>query len=487
MFEHAVASRVVQEVDDSAVMDDHLEYTFASQPNNKVKCWLPMAMSKWMQSMVLFLPLAIIATIEATYHASSTAQGLTDVSDVRYLHYAWTWTPALITTLVKLLGQTLAFAVELLDPYLVLKLGNSSGSQNLFHDYLSGNSLSRCIDSIRTRRLAVFSVSLMTLLSPFLTIIVSGLFDTQPVLQFGGSNITVADRLFSPMSLPENLEDFDQVNLNAANLLIQQTIPYLAGSFDNFALPNVIIPANLSTLQSLPDLFNTSSVSVRMSGYQMSTVCESMNQSEFVFLAQGNYYNFTHPVLAGCNCIISVGFGLPDSEGLAHFYTTADQAFGAENGGFRWLDAKDYSGPPLPVPSSTSCPTVMIIYGTREKSQYESSINMTGVACYFNAAQVEANVSYIIPQQMITNVSVLGSSPAPVDPRFWAFVGTDEGGLRSINTFIANIASGIYDNLAMALLNNSDPDPSNFFISSNAPIIAERASRIYDMFLTQYY
>ncbi|KAH0172683.1 hypothetical protein KCU67_g1627, partial [Aureobasidium melanogenum] len=498
---YAVASRVCRGIDDSVVMENHPEITTAPQPDNKMQCWLPMAMSKGTKSMVLILPLIIIAAIEATYHVSSTKQGLGDVSADKYLHYAWTLTPALTTTLVKILCQTLAFAIELLDPYLVLKLGNSSGSQNLFHDYLSGNSLSRCIDSIRTRRLAVFSVSLMTLLSPFLTIIVSGLFDTQPVPQFGESNITVADCLFSPMSLPKNLEDFHQVNLNAANLLIQQTIPYPAGSFDNFALPNIIIPANLSTIQGLPDLFNTSSVSVRMPGYQISTVCEPMNQSEFVFLTEGNHPNFTHPVLAGCNCssqfndlawchsssIISMGFDLPDSEGLAHFYKTFDLAFNSETSSIQWLDTSNWSGPLLPALSSTPCPIVTIIYGTWEESQYESSINMSGVACYFNAAQVDANVSYTIPQQMITNVSVLGSSPVPVGPGFWPFVGINEGGSRSIKNFIATSASGVYDNLAMALLNNSNPDPTSFFTPSNAPIIAERASHIYDMFLTQYY
>lgn len=39
----------------------------------------------------------------------------------------------------------------------------------------------------------------------------------------------------------------------------------------------------------------------------------------------------------------------------------------------------------------------------------------------------------------------------------------------------------------MAALNSSDNVPSEFFTSSNAPIIAGRMSRIYNTFLTQFY
>jgi hypothetical protein len=496
---YSVASQVVQDTEDAVAIDGNPRCIIAPQINRRTTYWRPLAMLRWFQIIILTLPIAIIGIIEATYRISSVQQGLGDLLDHEYLHYTWTLVPALIMTLVKLLGQTMAFSVELLDSYLLLRLGNSPGNRTLFRDYLSGNSLTRCYHSVRSKRFAVFSISLVTLLSPFLTIVVSGLFDTQSIPRFRDTKLDVADRVDSSMVAVgyNNMgtNQYDQLHIDAANLLVQKTVPYPAGCFENFVLPNLVIPSNLSSLESISNPFNTSSISVRMKGLQMRTDCEIMDQSEFVILSVSPAYgNYTHPVLAGCSCvnvvdtschpshILSLGFGIPDVEYATKFYAMRDNSFDPWT--TAWLNPSNWSGPALPVLSSQPCPNITIVYGTRGPAP-ELSLNMTGIACYVKAAEVNVNVSYTVPQRIMTNVSVISSSPDVLDNSFW--YANPKEAYTSINDFIASRASEPYDNLAMAALNGTDIDSSELFTPSNAPVLADRVSHIYTTFLTQFY
>jgi hypothetical protein len=380
---YSVTSQVVQDTDDAIVMNDSSKSIIAPQPNKRETYWRPLGMSKWLQIITLALPVAIVGAIEATYRISSKQQGLGDISDHEYLHYTWTFMPALIMTLVKILGHTMAFSIELLDSYLLLRLGNTPGNQTLFIDYLSGDSLSRCYHSIRFKRFAVFSISLVTLLSPFLTIVVSGLYDTQLVPHFGNTKLDVADRLFFTTLAAPAIKPSDLLSLNAPNLLLREAIPYPAGSFENFALPNLIIPSNLSSLHGIPNLLNASSISVNMTGLQSRIECGVIDGSEFVILSKSRTYgNFTHPVLAGCNCssgttqschlstILSLGFSMPDVEYPTNFYSNNGDGSSQQTG---WLDTSDWSGPALPPRSSHPCPDTTLVYGTRGSAPMSAS------------------------------------------------------------------------------------------------------------------
>lgn len=253
-------------------------------PNRPISWWRPMALSAWMQILLPILPLAVIATLEITYNLSEKHHGLSDVTMNGYVHYTWTVIPAIILTTIKLLGQSLAFAVGVLDPYLALKAGASTAKQTLFHDYPSQTSLLRCFSSTRLSRWAVLSVSMSTLFSPFLTIVVSGLFDEQPVPIYQELNTHAVEQLTNftarsfrgddrPASLDCSLDVWEQATLNAANLLVQQVIPYPGGTFDNYIYPNV---TDLSGNANVSKSFNASSISMTTSGYRPHTVSQTL-------------------------------------------------------------------------------------------------------------------------------------------------------------------------------------------------------------------
>lgn len=249
----------------------------SAPPEKSMTWWRPIALSVWMQILLLLLPLTVIISLEITYHMSVRNQGLGDVTDRGYLHYTWTVIPALILTIIKIMGQSLAFSVEILDPHLVLKAGGAAAKQTLFHDYLYQTSLPRCLRSVRFSRWAVLSVSLSTLLSPFLTIVVSGLFEGQPVTRYQGLSANAVDALMKfDGSTYEECEQYgwQQATVNAANLLVQQVIPYPEGTFDDYIYP---LMSGVSQNTSMTEVFNASSMSAITPGYHPHMVRKSVS------------------------------------------------------------------------------------------------------------------------------------------------------------------------------------------------------------------
>ncbi|KAH0014302.1 hypothetical protein KCU78_g8740, partial [Aureobasidium melanogenum] len=441
-------------------------------------------------------------------------QGLRNVTMKGYVHYTWTVVPAAILTTIKLLGQSLAFSIEALDPYLVLKAGAGTARQTLFHDYLSQTSLFRCFSSTRFSRWAVLSVSMCTLFSPFLTIVVSGLFDEQRVPRFQTLNTHAVDQLTNfaarsyrgddrPATLDCSLDVWEQATLDAANLLVQQVVPYPEGTVDNYIYPNV---TGLSSNKTMSKSFNASFSSIITPGYRPRTVCEAMDPSAFQYTFRNDgsndggdswrvnepdlfYLNFTHPDLTGCDCfspqyhteyeyctpsLLSLGFTINSNNTL--FSETLDVGLDLSSVG--WTSPQGWPNPSVLALSDRQCPNLTLIYGDWD-TQSNSSLNISGVACYYNMEETQLNISYALPQRTVTQITPSKTSLVHGDPSCWPFM--DE----SINDYLANSASGPYDSLFMAALNGSDPQ--TFFAPSNAATLASRVSQIYDTFLTQYF
>ncbi|CAD0085539.1 unnamed protein product [Aureobasidium mustum] len=364
-------------------------------------------------------------------------------------------------------------------------------------------SLPRCLSSVRFGRWAVLSVSLSTLLSPFLTIIVSGLFEERPVPQYQTLSTNAVDNLTRfDDSTYQDCEQlgWDQATLNAANLLIQDVIPFPEGTFDNYIYP---LMTDISGNTSMTGVFNASSFSAVTPGYHPHTVCQAMDPSQFQYTLSSdgsnngpnwptkpyNYYlNFTHPDLTGCDCsapqfpdtycaaseLLSLGMELSPNNTI--FQETMDIGYAFPVG---WMSPEGWPNSSALVHSHRQCPNMTMIYGDWD-SRSNSSLDLRGVACYYNMEQAQLNTSYAFPQQSVTGVyPVEPSSLVQADPSCWPF------SLYSINDYLANNASASYDSLFMAASNGSDEQ--TLFTPYNADAFASRIGQIYNTFLAQYF
>lgn len=105
--------------------------------------------------------------------------------------------------------------------------------------------------------------------------------------------------------------------------------------------------------------------------------------------------------------------------------------------------------------------------------------NISEIACYYDAEQVQVNVTYSLPEQTIAALSPLRSSVIPNAYQAYPFSSP------SINAYLASENNRKFDNLFLAALNGSDA--STFLTQSNAPLFASRVSHIYNIFITQYF
>jgi hypothetical protein len=164
-------------------------------------CWRPLALAKLTKAIVIVMPLAIIASLEVTYQISHKNEdyGLAAIPSDHRWRYAWTWTPALVMTVTKLLYQSVTSSISLLDPYDTLRRQRLRSDCFLVRKNMSKTSLQLCIEALRSRRWALLATSLSALLGPFLTIVVSGLFSSaRPATVMLDATYHLTDHIASP-------------------------------------------------------------------------------------------------------------------------------------------------------------------------------------------------------------------------------------------------------------------------------------------------
>jgi hypothetical protein len=169
-------------------------------PTGDNSFWIPPALSARMKVVTLMIPLAVIASLEVTYRISHRQDdyGLAAVPSDHRWHYTWTWTPALIMTIVKLLCQSVTSSIALLDPYSRLRKQTPISGRTLGRNNLSKTSLQLCCESLKSRRWALLATAFSALLGPFLTIVVSGLF----FFQSGGLGLDATFHLADHVANP---------------------------------------------------------------------------------------------------------------------------------------------------------------------------------------------------------------------------------------------------------------------------------------------
>jgi hypothetical protein len=112
------------------------------------------------------MPLAIITSLEVAYRISHKYDdyGLADIPSDHRWHFAWTWTPALVMTVTKLLYQSVTSSISLLDPYDRLRRQRLRRDRILVRDNLCKTSLQLCIEASQRRRRALLATALSALL-----------------------------------------------------------------------------------------------------------------------------------------------------------------------------------------------------------------------------------------------------------------------------------------------------------------------------------
>lgn len=470
----------------------------AGDKENVIRWWLPFALGKYTKWIIAIVPLLLVIALEITYHFSRRTHGLGCFEqNTRYSHYTWTLLPGSIMTTLKLLQQSLTFSVELLDPFSVLKRGSAAADSTLMSVFLSCNALQACFRSVRTRRFAVLSIASSTLLTPFLTIITSGLFVSQPIAATEQTSVIQTDRLLFPSDANvSTCADWSSDRLIAANLLIKGSIPYPSGTFGDLLFPTLELPTNESiATDSSIDMYNATSLMANVTAFQPNFICESLDSSDFRFqlgehVLMGLDYkpknytamNYTHAKFGGCACkpgsfpSLSKNFNMYNDPGQQPFAVYEYNPSWVCTDLDSWQDSDSLMGAYNDTPAA--CPNITLVH-TNVTAQPPT---MIGVACRYRIEQVSANLTYDLQEGMPSDVQLTGEGKA--------LGGYTPRCLQNPTNFEqimdpSSLNGYSYARLMIAALNGSDP--ATILTPENLPILVDRVTQICNTFTTQYF
>lgn len=461
--------------------------------------WQPFILRKSLQILLIVLLLAVIIGLEVAYRMSRKAHGLGDVVSTGYQHYLWTLLPALILTVIKLMQQAAMFSIQILEPYRILKEGTGGARSTLFQHFFADNAAEILYIGTVDRRYALATAALATMAGPFLTIVVSGLFENQISAKATPFNVTMADYVdTSHCNVTYHLEYPDPAFLTAANLLISQSAPYPSGTYDNILYPNLALGINGSWLEDATELHNATSFVARLPGRKTDMTCTIVDPSDVRYYispyGQGlNQLNFTFADLGSCTCENILGDfqcspGLVPS--LSKQLNPNDTAFeqlyyvpselGEPNVWMSpetdWASSLSFSQP------SRSCPDIVVLYGVPNDS---TVIDYTLITCSYHMQSLDVDVTYSTPQQSVISVRANEGSTLPAsdscNPFGELYNGLDEylGG-----TYNGNSGDISYWSLLEAIRDGRNL--TTMMTHENALLMAERLELIYNTFTTQF-
>jgi len=491
--------------------------------------WRPMVLSRLMTVIVIVTPVVVIASLEISYQIShrNDDSGLADVPTNPRWHYAWTWTPALIMTITKLFCQMVTSSISLLDPYSKLRKQSCVTNGNLCRSNLPKPSLQLCFESGKSKRWALLATALSALLGPFLTIVVSGLFYIQPGSSTLDVTLHLTDHIVSPTGKYCSWSDWTQASLSAATITQYvfddgNTISS-SGTYGNFIHP---IPQSNSSYTSMKGarLFNASTFASDMPVVLSNVTCQVMDPDGFRYILESEgtntsevwnsdgphegdrsltYMNLTHVDLSSWQCkdswfMCGQHACTGDSTGCKskmpslgiEFYAKTSTPFvdilyasDLEGAPLKWADPSSWSNSSALMQAvaarndghSLRTPGLIAMYGFWSPGR----LNVNGVKCYFDIRSGQADVTYDLSTKRVldlhTNVTTFSPSLYTENCSPW----NGPKGMQ-LESFLPNNGS-----LWSTVLEGQDV--VGFYSLDGAAGIAERISRIYNTYYTQYY
>lgn len=403
--------------------------------------------------LIIATPLVMIAILETTYQISEHRNGLATVSSVGYEHYTWTAFPALLLSGLGLVYKSMASTVRMLYPLAVLRIGTVDVKRSLLDLSPSQNTAFAFVDAARRREFALAVTLLTTLVTPLLTIVVSGLFTAQPVL-FSLDSFSLPRSDVFDISLLNNVSGYPFSSLCAANLVIRHNLSYPDGTYKNMLLPAFTLDSN--TLRLFEASINATAFELGYQALRLTQICNLIDDDRLsrqlcsdgfaddygpteISISSGLAAYVTYPGLADCVCLqnetnlcvsatpaiqfmqYDQGYGSPDlineirrTEEPSGFFATAgffgkDQCFSAQNSTQEFLDA-------LQSPDTSSCATYTLLWGYASNVIFD---RVHGFSCTPSWELVNVTATYSVPNITLLSVNVDEKSAQPYDTTRW--------------------------------------------------------------------
>jgi hypothetical protein len=216
--------------------------------------WRPLVLKPTIRSLGLFTVAAVVVVLESLLQVSRKHNGITDLDLNQYIHYTWTYIPALMMVVIKLFALSLDFNTRLLAPFSRLRSGGTYRNA-LQVNYLKQLAPGAIISSVRMRQFAVTATTLMALVGGLLTIVVSGVYGVAQVPTQSPVQVQRQDSFRSVENITLDNTANDKGGMLGA-LILDQNLSYPKWTYDEFAFPELEIVRE-SSGRELGDFIDT--------------------------------------------------------------------------------------------------------------------------------------------------------------------------------------------------------------------------------------
>ncbi|GME65591.1 hypothetical protein GTA08_BOTSDO12789 [Neofusicoccum parvum] len=250
----------------------------------EMKWWRPLSLLPVFKLFVVALLLVLVVVLELLFWKSERDDGLAKVDSQGYVRFSWVYVPAVVMLTAQTLVGMIAFSSVFIFPYYLLRTRASNTRRDILRDYVSQTAIQSVWMSAANRHLPVFFMALAMLLTPLLTIAVSGLYTAQPTDVEQIVSLTTKNQ-FNSSFIDDDFEDiipFEQASLNIG-LLLTQNFTFPLWTHDDIALPQL-------ELQVPEDLLSNSSVLI---GSNVTTSLPAIRAELSCTVVPGNPANFS--------------------------------------------------------------------------------------------------------------------------------------------------------------------------------------------------
>lgn len=500
-----------------------------NKKDNPVSWWGLLAGTWWFQTLAIFLPVAVIISLEVLQNISNKHDGILDLKPDAILEFA-VFIPAAVAVGVSSMYSSLDFMASMFAPYVALKRGKATAAQSIGLN-LQGKLLPHAgLIAIKSRHFSVLVILLASFLGGFLTIITSGLYTPIDIPRFEHVSI-LRDDLF-------NVSEEAVTVPGSAALMIHTMIEYIdldypAWTFEDLAFSHLANSSNLFPRK----IDERMELSLRMPAVRPGLNCKTVPNEDVHAVGElrpfgSNSDGTFSEYLATASLRISLDANTwcettqqgnisfsnitvshdslekvpSDREhayfGLANLLKPSDYQIDGESNPFNLTSLNESA--------SWGCPSFWAMFGwlrlvdnattSDEPRQVEVEKDFATILCYQQVEEVEADLTYNLPgfglskgkppRLVETSAKLLkndaGSERFEFFPPSWPTQIFDPVENRTIDGLETNKGRGYLDSFINLLISGNRGRPwETLSGESNSQNLAEAAAGAYGRFLAQ--
>jgi hypothetical protein len=361
-----------------------------------ISWWQPFAVTIWARILVLIIPVAVIAALEATYQRSAHTNGLATIHSEGYIRYTWVYIPALVMLGVRTLFDNIDFNAKIFQPYYKLRRAGGATQSSIMENHLSKASIYSLWSAMLKREYALLATGFAMLLASSLTIVVSGLYSAEDVNHARSASVRTIDSFNSTM----DLANVDGATTRAdllGGLIVNSNLPYPSWTYDELAFPKLELVPDGSDNDTLSSNNDTRVLKARIPALRGGLTCKVFPANDIYYYGGG-----------GGTVMLAVNAGVGCGDQGYVNTTLTNETFFFEN-----LDVDHYFGTfqnaQLALDPLPGCPAMYSIYGHFTSNTTTDEIY--AFKCNPHIDQVQVDTTFLLPGFKI-NETIIDESSA---------------------------------------------------------------------------